>query len=107
MSKWIRKYFQTPAGQTLFDCLRAHEAGHGIILEETFKKEFEKQQKERKENMKKYQVEFYRVVSVVKTIEAENLDELEKKAKKLAKGNVMKSIPTKISDTEWEVIDHE
>lgn len=53
----------------------------------------------------KYKVEFYRMVSVVKTIEAKNREDLEKQANKLAKGDVMKNVPTKISKTEWEVVE--
>lgn len=53
----------------------------------------------------KYVVEFYRMVSVVKEIEAKDHEDLEKKANKMAKGDVMKNVPTKISKTEWEVLD--
>ena len=53
----------------------------------------------------KYTVEFYRMVSVIKTIEAKDRKDLEKQANKIAKGDVMKNVPTKISKTEWEVIE--
>ena len=55
----------------------------------------------------KYIVEFYRMVSVVKTIEAQDQEDLERKVnKELKKGDIMKKVPTKISKTEWEVLDN-
>lgn len=54
----------------------------------------------------KYKVEFYRMVSIIKEIEAKDREDLEKKANKMAKGDVMKNVPTKISKTEWEVLDN-
>jgi hypothetical protein len=54
----------------------------------------------------KYTVEFYRVITVRKEIEADSKEELEKQCKKMKK-DVMKNVPSHISETEWEVVKNE
>ena len=54
----------------------------------------------------KYTVEFYRMVSVVKEIEAKDQEDLAKKCKKMSK-DIMKNVPAHISATEWEIVKEE